>query len=186
MKKALFGFLIAACCTLASCGSNTDGTTSTAADQTQPGPDSSSLQDDNAFAVEAADAGMLEVELGKLAQNNASSKQIKDFGQEMVNDHGKANDELKTLAASKNITLPATLSNKSQDTYNGLAGKKGADFDKAYASLMVDDHKKVINKFKNEADKGNDVDLKNWVAGKIPTLEHHLMMAETANSTVNK
>jgi putative membrane protein len=142
MKKLLFSFLIAACCALTSCG-NTN------------------IQDDTKFAVEAADGGMMEVELGKLAQTNASSKQIKDFGQQMVNDHGKAGEELKMLAASKNITLPSALSNKNQDSYNDLAKKKGVDFDKAYASFMVDDHKEDIDKFKHEAEKGNDADRKN-------------------------
>jgi putative membrane protein len=185
MKKLLFGFLVAACCALTSCG-NSDDSKKEAVDENKQKFDSTNVQDDTKFAVEAADGGMMEVELGKLAQANASSKQIKDFGQQMVNDHGKAGEELKTLAASKNITLPATLSNKNQDMYNDLAKKKGADFDKAYASFMVDDHKKDIDKFKDEAEKGNDADLKNWAAGKVPTLEHHLMMAQAADSTVRK
>src|SRR5579872_2657875 len=70
---------------------------------------SSSLSSaDQKFIKEAAQGGMAEVELGQLAIQNASSEQVKKFGQRMVTDHSKANDQLKELAASKGVTLPQT------------------------------------------------------------------------------
>lgn len=138
------------------------------------------------FAVAAADGGMMEVELGKLAQQKGVSKEVKDFGAMMVKDHSAANDELKTAAAAKNITLPATLSDKCQKKVQDLTGKSGTDFDKAYTKLMVDDHKEDIDAFKKEADKGNDAQLAAWARGKIPVLEHHLMMAEQAKKAADK
>lgn len=121
----------------------------------------------------------MEVELGKLASTNASSPAVKAFGQQMVSDHTKANDELKTLAASKNITLPATPGNKHQDHINDLKEKKGADFDKAYIDLMVDDHKEDVDAFQKEANDGKDAEIKAFAAGKVPTLQHHLDMAKS-------
>jgi putative membrane protein len=133
---------------------------------------------DSAFVAQAADAGMLEVQLGKLAANKGSSDDVKKFGENMVNDHMKANDELKALAQKKGIKVPAALSTKSQRKYEELSKKTGTDFDKAYAAMMVKDHEEVIAKFKQEAQTGNDPDLKAWAQGKIQTLEHHHMMAQ--------
>jgi putative membrane protein len=136
------------------------------------------------FAVEAADGGLLEVQLGQLALSNASSPQVKQFAQMMVDDHGKANDELKALAAGKNITLPSTLSDKAMKIYNDIAGKAGNDFDKAYMDRMVKAHKDNIDTFKEEADKGADADLKSWASAKVSTLQHHLQLAESAAETL--
>lgn len=144
------------------------------------------LKPDAEFATTAADGGMLEVELGKMAVEKGVSPVIKKLGAMMVKDHSKANDELKAAAAAKNITLPAAMSDKCQKTVTELAEKKGADFDKAYADLMVSDHKEDIDEFKKEAEKGMDKDLSAWAKGKVPTLEHHLMMAESAKKAVNK
>lgn len=104
----------------------------------------------------------------------------------MVKDHSKANDELKAAAKEKNITLPAMMSDKCQKKVSDLSEKKGADFDKAYADLMVSDHKDDIDEFKKEADSGMDKQLSAWAKDKVPVLEHHLMMAEDAKKAVNK
>ena len=144
------------------------------------------LKADWKFAVDAADAGMLEVELGKLAQSKGVSTEIKNLGQMMVADHSKANDELKNLATQKNISIPAALSDKSQRKYDDLNEKTGKDFDKAYADDMVDDHEDVIDWFKKEAEKGNDPDLKAWASEKVPALEHHLQMSKQAKELADK
>jgi putative membrane protein len=146
----------------------------------------SKIQDDIEFAVSAADGSMLEVQLGRLAQTKSTTSEVKLMGQMMADNHSKANEELKTLAAQKNITLPTVLSEDCQNTYNDLAAKTGKDFDDAYTEFMVRDHKEDIYKFKKEADKGNDAELKSWAAGKVATLEHHLEMAKQAEEVVDK
>jgi len=75
---------------------------------------------DQHFMMKAAQGGMAEVQLGKLATQNASSQAVKDFGQKMVDDHSKANDELKGLAARKNVTLPTSLDPQDQATMDRL------------------------------------------------------------------
>jgi putative membrane protein len=157
-----------------------------AQDQNESKFDSADTEGDADFAVAAADGGMLEVQLGQLAVSRASAPSVKKFGQSMIDDHSKANEELKTLAAQKNITLPATLSEKNQKKYDELSGKSGGEFDKAYAKFMVEDHKEDIDEFKKEAEKGNDPDLKAWASGKVSVLEHHLGMAEAAQDEVDK
>jgi len=96
----------------------------------------------------------------------------------MVDDHTKANNELKTLAGQKSIALPDVMSEKCQNKYYDLDQKKGNDFDREYIDLMVKDHKDDIDKFEKEADKGNDADVKSWASGKLETLRHHLTEAE--------
>lgn len=172
---------------LSSCGNKkaeTEDTKEVAEEQNEQKFDETKVEDDTEFAVEAADGGMLEVQLGQLAQANASSADVKAFAKMMVDDHSKANDELKAAAAQKNISLPAALSDKNQKKYDDLAGKTGTDFDKAYIDFMVDDHEEDIDAFKKEAEKGNDADLKAWAAGKVPTLQHHLDAAKTAQDAL--
>jgi putative membrane protein len=136
------------------------------------------------FAVAAADGGQLEVQLGQLALKNSSNTEIKKFGQSMIDDHSRANEELKALARQKGITLPIALSDKNQKDYEDLAKKTGLEFDKAYCEFMVKDHKEDIDEFKKEAEKGTDPEIKAWAQGKIATLEHHLMMAENTHNVV--
>lgn len=142
---------------------------------------------DTKFVKAAADAGLMEVKLGELAQANGTSQEVKNLGSMMVTDHTKANNELKALAAKKNIALPEAMSAKAQKHYEMLAKKQGADFDKAYSKCMVKDHKKVICMFKKEAKKGDDAELKQWASNTVPTLEHHKQMSEeTCKAVKNK
>jgi Predicted outer membrane protein len=130
------------------------------------------------FMNKAADAGMHEVEAGQLAQQKASNPRVKAFGQMMVNDHSKANDELKSIAAQKNFQLPNSTSPKHQDHKNDLTNKSGADFDKAYMKMMVDGHKDVIDQFEKASKDATDPDVKNFAAQKLPTLKMHLDSAQ--------
>jgi len=155
-----------------------------AEDQNEEKFDTTKLEADTEFAVDAADAGMLEVQAGQLALTKASSAKVKQFAQTMIDDHTKANEELKSLATSKNITLPTAISDKHQKKYDDLASKSGADFDKAYADMMVKDHKDVVDMFKKAADKCNDQEVKGWAAEKVPALEHHLSMAENMDNEI--
>lgn len=146
----------------------------------------SPIKDDARFAVAAADGGMLEVELGKLAQTNGSSQIVKDFGKHIVEDHSKANEELKAIALSKSITLPDALSEKYLKKVDDLTKKTGEEFDKDYIDLMVSDHKDDIKAFEKEAEKGNDPEIKAFASSKLPTLKHHLQMAEDAKAALKK
>jgi putative membrane protein len=139
----------------------------------------SKMEDDSEFLVTAAEGGMFEVQLGKLAQGSAMSPQVKAFAKTMVDEHSKANTELKALAMKKNIVLPTTLSDKLKSKYSDMAEKKGEDFDRVYMECMVKDHKKCVDNFTDESEKGKDNDIKMWANGKIDTLKHHLEMAQS-------
>lgn len=133
---------------------------------------------DQHFLTSAAQGGMAEVKLGQLALQNAQSQAVKDFGQRMVTDHGKANDELKQLATSKGVTLPGDIGAKNQKVYDRLAKLSGAAFDKSYMSDMVRDHKKDVAEFQKESRSAHDAEVKSWAAKTLPTLQEHLKMAQ--------
>ena len=117
-KKRILNLLLlgALAIGVAACGNKNKAEDSkeVAEDQNDAKFEDTKIEDDTDFAVEAADGGMYEVELGKLAQSNAASADVKKFGQTMVDEHSKANEELKALATQKNITLPGALSDKHQ------------------------------------------------------------------------
>ncbi|MDN3655442.1 DUF4142 domain-containing protein [Ferruginibacter paludis] len=131
-------------------------------------------KDDADFAVKAANGGMMEVQLGNYAQQNAVSKRVKDFGAMMVKDHTKANEELKSIAASKNITLPSSIGTDAQKDMDDLMKKKGNDFDKAYMNMMLDDHKNDVKEFEKAAKDCKDPEIKTFAGKTLPVLLAHL------------
>ncbi|NML57025.1 DUF4142 domain-containing protein [Chryseobacterium cheonjiense] len=139
---------------------------------------------DKKFADAAATGGIMEVMLGQLAESNASSATVKSLGAMMVKDHGKANDELKKWASASGYTLPTALDAEKQKKYDDLKAKKGAEFDRMYADLMVTDHQKDIAEFKKQASDGSEASLKSFASSTLPTLEHHLMESEKAKKAV--
>src|SRR5262245_29021841 len=136
---------------------------------------------DHAFAMKAAQANMAEVELGKIAVDKAMKDDVKKFGQMMIDDHGKALDELKSVAQSKNITLPTTVDAEHKKLSDKLSKLSGAEFDRAYMQAMVDGHRKVAADLRKESQSGTESELKSWATKTLPTVEAHLKQAETVN-----
>jgi putative membrane protein len=141
---------------------------------------------DQTFVTKAAHGGLAEVKLGTLATQKAANADVKAFGQQMVDDHSKANDELKQLASTKGITLPTDIDAKDQATYDRLSKLSGAEFDRAYMQHMVADHRTDVAEFRHESQRGEDSDVKAWAGKTLPTLEHHLQMAESTDAKVKK
>ena len=141
---------------------------------------------DRAFAEKAAAGGAAEVEGGKVAEQRASSDKVKQFGARMVQDHGKANEELKQIAGGKGLQLPSAPDAHHQQEMARLQKLSGAEFDRAYMDHMVKDHKKDIAEFRKQASSGKDPEIKAFAAKTLPTLEEHLKMAEAANAEAKK
>ena len=139
---------------------------------------------DQNFAKAATEGGAAEVKLGQLAASKGQNQKVKDFGQRMVTDHGKAGDELKTITDRKGIMVSSELNSKDNALMNKLNGLSGSEFDKAYISAMVKDHQTDISDFQKEANNGKDSDLKGFASKTLPTLQEHLRMAQDAASTV--
>lgn len=135
-------------------------------------------EQDLTFAEEAAKGGLLEVELGELAAEQAKSDDVVQFGQRMVKDHGMANDQLKSIAAQKGITLPDSLDQDQQHTVEELSQVSGEEFDKAYMDEMVKAHQTDVEVFREQAESGQDPDLRAFAEQTLPTLEEHLSTAQ--------
>ncbi|MGH9502825.1 MAG: DUF4142 domain-containing protein [Terriglobales bacterium] len=134
---------------------------------------------DREFVKEAASGGMAEVELGRLAEKKAGSEDVKQFGERMVRDHSKANDQLKQIASSKGIALPQHISAKYKTTEERLSQLSGSEFDRAYMADMVKDHKADIAAFRHESSSGSDAEVKGFASETLPTLKDHLKAAES-------
>ena len=143
-------------------------------------------KDDATFAVNAASGGMMEVQFGQVAQQKGMSQDVKDFGAMMEKDHTALGDRLKAIAASKNLTLPNALSPDQQKIMDDLQKKTGKDFDKAYISMMVDDHKTDIKDFEKEAKVGSDADIRAFADSSLHTLKMHLSAAEKCENMSKK
>jgi putative membrane protein len=138
---------------------------------------------DSTFITKAAAGGMMEVELGNLAQQNAVNSRVKNFGQMMVSDHSKANDELKGLASSKGMTVSADLPADMKKHIDAMKKMTGKSFDTHYMSMMVNDHNKDIAEFEKASKNAKDGDLKNWATKTLPTLKTHLDSAKAISKS---
>jgi len=195
-KNVLLGSALALMIGMASCNStsNNEDAKETAEaindstiNSTASTDSTANAQEDDAEAVvEIASGGMMEVELAKIAVEKATSSQVKSFAKMLVTDHTKANEELKALATSKNITLPSSLSDKHQKMLNDISEESGKKFDKEYMNMMVKDHKDDIDKFQKIADKGNDAEIKAFASKTLPVLIHHREEAEKIEKMTDK
>jgi len=205
MKKNSLA-LAAILCTgiICSCNNSTDSTTST--DSTSITTDSSRMSSetvtpmpdttaninttplekmDRDFVMKAAGGSIMEVELGNIAQQNAASQRVKDFGAMMVRDHSKANDELTSFASRRGLTLNTdSLMNIHKSHIESLRKKTGAAFDKAYMSMMVNDHKKDVSEFEKASKMCKDQECQGWAGKTLPTLQTHLDSAQAINKSL--
>lgn len=137
---------------------------------------------DASFYKKAAEGGISEVELGNLAQQKSHNQGVKDFGAMMVKDHSAANEKLKSLAESKNMTLPAHPSATETVSKTRLEALSGDSFDKSYIKGMIKDHEEDIAEFKKEAASGQDPDARAFARDTLPTLETHLKKIKSVAS----
>lgn len=130
------------------------------------------------FVQEAASGGLMEVQLGEMAMQKASSDEVKEFGSRMVEDHSQANKDLMELAQVKQYTVPMTLMDQHQKIIDKLSGLSGEEFDKEYMKVMVEDHRKEIQKFENAVANADNPELKAWAEKTLTVLEEHHQLAE--------
>jgi putative membrane protein len=181
MKNLLILFSAVA---IISCNNAPKDPVKAAEDQNEKNEVAGIAEKDAQFCAEAASGGMMEVELGNAAQTHASSEKVKRFGSMMVRDHSKANEELKNVAASRNITIPSAMGNDHRKMVDNLLTKSGVEFDKDYMSMMVDDHKEDIDKFEDAAENAQDPEVKAFALKTLPVLKTHLDSAIVINDDV--
>jgi putative membrane protein len=132
----------------------------------------------SAFLVRAANSGMAEVQLAKIAQQKATLDAVKSFAAMLEKDHSSVNEQVKNLAAQRNVTLPATISDDKQKMISDCEKKTGKDFDKEYLSVMVKSHNDGIDLFEDVRANATDIDVKNFADKTLPALRMHLDSAK--------
>jgi putative membrane protein len=140
---------------------------------------------DRRFVEKAAQGNLAEVAVGQMALTKASNDAVKQYGQMLVDDHGKANAALQQVAASKGMTLPSEPSAAQKREAAELQKKNGATFDHEFIEHMVSDHKKDVSEYRSEAKSAKDPDVKNYAATTLPTLEQHLQKAQQLSAQLN-
>ncbi|TDQ11883.1 DUF4142 domain-containing protein [Pedobacter metabolipauper] len=135
------------------------------------------------FMTQAAIGGMMEIAAAKVAQKNAADPKVKEFAALMIKDHTAASNELSGIARSKEFSLPSTLPAKEQMHLDEMKKLSGADFDKHYMDMMVNDHKKTVDLFKS-AKSLSDADLMLFATKTLKTIELHNRMAEDLNGLI--
>lgn len=187
-KAGLLLLLIGTATFVSSCkqGEKTEETVTTNETQTDTIVDAGNeTTNDDMFLTEAALVSIEEIELGKLAQKLAASKEVKDFGKMMVDGHTKSLNELKTLAAQKGITLPQLVDEKGKSTIDELAKADAKTFEKSYMDKMVNGHTETIAKFEAVSANAGDTDVKAWATKTLPDLKMHLEHAVEVQQKIN-
>ena len=143
---------------------------------------------DTRFVKTASEGGLAEVQLSQLALKQSQNDDVRNFAQKMVDDHTKANDQLKEIASKDNLEIPASLDPKHQARIDKMSKLSGPEFDKAYIKDQLKDHEQDVSEFQKEAQNGTDPNVKQFAASTLPTLQEHLNMVKQLknNETASK
>lgn len=141
---------------------------------------------DRDFIEDTIADGEAEVELGRLAQQRATSADVREFGGMMVRDHQKAGEQLKQIARSNKLTAPPHADEEHTELRDRLSKMSGAEFDRAYINAMVDDHQKAVNELEDKAEADNDTELKRWAAQTLPAVRQHLERAKQIQQNLGR
>ena len=131
------------------------------------------IEPDSAFIIDAASTSMMEIQLGKVAQEKGQNPRVKSYGTMMVRDHETANSELQPIAAKLGVKIPTTLLPKHARHVSHLQNLQGIAFDRAYINMMVESHKDALDEFEDASKKAADADLKAFAAKQLPVLQMH-------------
>jgi putative membrane protein len=143
---------------------------------------------DREFVTEVAGGGLAEVKLGELAKERAASPEVRKFGERMIDDHNRANQELMALLRKKGMDVSTKeMPKKAQETFDRLSQLKGAEFDRAYIKDMLKDHREDVALFEAMSKSGSDPDLRAFAIKTLPTLREHYQLArKLAGESTNR
>lgn len=192
--KSIFiniSFALALTLSLSMCSDNKNNANE-ATDATKPKEDSKAIAEEHNDAkfdsnklekraqvmVNAAEMNLEQIQFAQIAQRNGSPE-IREIAAMIEKEHSKAQQELKTLAASKIVTIPTTVTEDGMNEYNKIDKKEGADFNKAYCDIVVNSHKQAISDLEKVATDNDDSDIRNWATSMLPGLRTHLDKALT-------
>lgn len=129
--------------------------------------------DDQSFLEKAAEKQQIEISLGQLAVQRAVNERVKDFGQQMVEDHKKGSQQVEQLAMKDGVQLSPGLSEGHKQKVNKLSQLSGHAFDRAYIDYILEDHETTVDEFERRVKTIQNEDIKQWIASLLPTLQTH-------------
>lgn len=132
------------------------------------------------FVNEAATSDMFEIQSSRLAATKTTGD-VQTFANQMVTDHTKTTEQLKGLAPTANVQLPTQMTSSQQSMLDKLQSLNGDDFTKQYVSDQVSAHKDAVSLFERYGKGGDNSELRSWATQTLPTLQHHLDMAQDLN-----
>lgn len=130
------------------------------------------------FITNAQQGNMAEIELGRMTESQAQSQEVRGFAKGMVNDHGKAQEQLASIAQKENLSVTGKLNETHQKQADRLKSMKGAQFDQAYIADMVANHQKDVQAYQQAQTSITDPALKTYIEQTLPILQNHLQMAQ--------
>ena len=134
---------------------------------------------DQTFVEKAAQDSIAEIDLGELAKERAESEEVKQFAQRMIDDHGKANEQLEEIAKSKGAVIPTEAGEEHSKLRAELGELEGEAFDQKYMAAMAEDHQMAVDLFQKQAEEGEDPELKSFAEQTLPIIKEHLTMAQS-------
>ena len=134
---------------------------------------------DRLFMNKAAQGNLAEIRLSQLALQRGSSDQVKQYAQQMIDQHTQASNQLTQIATQKGVTLPTQLDAQHQQIERQLQRLSGASFDQAYMRAMVNDHAQTVALFQRQTQQGRDQDVVAFASGLLPAIQEHYTMANS-------
>ncbi|CAA7620739.1 DUF4142 domain-containing protein [Magnetospirillum sp. UT-4] len=164
---ALFGLVLAAALPVAAAAQDQSSAAPPALDRA-----------DRQFAETAMAGNMAEMRLGKLGEERADTTAVRDFASRMVQDHTQAEQKLTGIATGLGLKEPAELPPDKRRAYDKVSGTAGPAFDRAFMSVMVEDHRQAIGDYQRYSERGANAELKGYASETLPKLQEHMRMAE--------
>jgi len=186
MKTIIFPIAFIAALSFSSCGGGTKDTKEVAEESNDSTFDNSKdMKNDAEAMAKAASMNMWEVQYSEAALPGLVTPEARELAQMMIDSHKKVGDKAMALAAEKQITLPAGLTEDEMNKINRMQDNdKGINFDKSYADQMIDDHKKAVDHFEKSADRCEDPSIKAFFADNLADLRNHQQRAESTKETI--
>ena len=169
-----------------SSGSNPSADNTATTDNSAAGQSSTSAKlsdNEKQLLQKVAEADKAEIEMGQLAQSNASSDKVKQFGQKLVDDHTQNNQQLQQIAQQKGVQLEAEEKPDEQAAKAKFEKMKGAQFDKAFLQHERDDHAKLLKELQQQQDQVQDPDVKSFISQTITAVQQHLQEAQGSKAS---
>jgi putative membrane protein len=169
---------------------NPTPTTPTTPTQTPPvgaTPSTGTVSDitaDMPFIRQAGSSNQMEIRLGQVAQSRGSNSAVKQFGQRMVDDHTRLQNQLTAVVTNTGVSYTPTMDSRHQQLASRLERLSGADFDRAYMQAMIQTHQDAVNQFQAQSQSARSTQVRNLASGSLPLLQQHLSLALQVGSQV--